>query len=181
MSSEVDLKNRVRGALVGAVVGDAFGAPLEGASAREIRQHVIHRARGSGPWGYTDDAAMFIALAESIRDTGTVAPTRVLQALTARYEPARGFGRGMKLAIRAFESGTDWSRVARAAWPEGSRGNGGAVRVGAVALRRWTGCHDLMSAAELATRVTHAHPEAIAAALLQARLVAVAFPARGTG
>ena len=69
-------------------------------------------------------ARMFIALAEAIRDTGTVSPTHVLSAFSNRYEPARGFGRGMKLAIRAFENGTHWRDVATAAWPEGSQGNG---------------------------------------------------------
>src|SRR4051812_7320872 len=118
MAHRPDLRDRIRGALIGAVIGDAFGSALEGASAGTSAHLVERRAAGSGPWGYTDDAAMFIALAESIRDTGTVSPEHVLGAFVARYEPARGFGRGMKLALRAFENGTHWRDVARAAWPE---------------------------------------------------------------
>ncbi len=169
------LQDRVRGALVGAVVGDAFGSALEGAPATTAVLLAQRRASSSGPWGYTDDGAMFIAVAESIRDCGTVSPIGLLEALSRRYEPARGFGRGMKLALRAFENGAPWQDVARAGWPEGSRGNGGAVRVGAVALRRWASAADLTRAATMATRVTHAHPEAIEAALAQARLVAMAI------
>jgi poly(ADP-ribose) glycohydrolase ARH3 len=168
-----ELRDRVRGALIGAVIGDAFGSPLEGAPASSARQLAQRRAVSAGPWGYTDDASMFIALAESIRDTGTVAPVHLLQTLSSRYEPARGFGRGMKLAIRAFQDGTEWREVARAAWPEGSQGNGGAVRVGAVALRRWNAVEDLIRAAALATRVTHSHPEAMDSACMHARLVAL--------
>jgi poly(ADP-ribose) glycohydrolase ARH3 len=167
------LRDRVRGALMGAVIGDAFGSALEGATAGSASALAERRARSSGPWGYTDDAAMLIALAESILESGTVSPVSFLQSLACHYEPARGFGRGMKLALRAFEAGTPWQDVARAAWPEGSRGNGGAVRAGAVALRRWESVHDLLGAATLATRVTHAHPEAIDAAVLHARLVAL--------
>jgi poly(ADP-ribose) glycohydrolase ARH3 len=165
--------DRVRGALVGAVIGDAFGSPLEGAPASTVAALVNRRAQGSGPWGYTDDATMFIALAESIRDCATVSPVGLLEALSRAYEPARGFGRGMKLALRAFESGTPWRDVAKAAWPEGSQGNGGAVRVGAVALRRWSSVDHLLAAAFTATRVTHSHPEALGAALAQARLLAL--------
>lgn len=116
---------------------------------------------------------MFIAVAESLQRSGTVAPEALLDDLARRYEPARGFGRGMKLALRAHASGTHWRDVARTAWPEGSRGNGGAVRAGAVALRHWITTSDLVAAVELATVVTHAHPEAMAAAVLQASLVAV--------
>lgn len=173
MPSQPLSADRVRGALVGAVIGDAFGSPLEGAPASTVAALVDRRAQGTGPWGYTDDATMFLALAESIRDCSTVSPVGLLEALSRTYEPARGFGRGMKLAIRAFESGTPWRDVAKAAWPEGSRGNGGAVRVGAVALRRWSSVDHLLAAASTATRVTHCHPEAIEAALIQARLLAL--------
>jgi poly(ADP-ribose) glycohydrolase ARH3 len=164
-------RDRARGALLGVVIGDAFGNPLEGAPARGLRSRVQRRASAAGPWRYTDDAAMFVALAESLRDNGTVIPEHVLRRLQAHYEPARGFGRGMKLALTEFERGLPWERVAYAAWPEGSRGNGGAVRVGAVALRRWKTSSAMLSAATLATRTTHAHDEAIAAAQLQAALV----------
>lgn len=166
-------RDRARGALLGAVLGDALGAPLEGASPAAAARMARRRAERPRHWGYTDDASTFIAVAESIRDAGTIAPVAVLEALAQRYEPARGFGRGMKLALRAFEGGTAWSEVARVAWPEGSRGNGGAVRAGAVALPRWRSTTDLLDAVALATRVTHAHREAIDAARLVARLVAL--------
>lgn len=164
-------KSRIRGALLGAALGDAFGSPLEGAGREHLLSQLAHRARSSGPWGFTDDTMMFVAVAESICEVGTIVPEALLGAFARRYEPARGFGRGMKMAIRAFERGVPWSDVARVAWPEGSRGNGGAVRVGAVALRAWATSHDLVNAAALATRVTHASEEAIGAALLQAKLL----------
>lgn len=164
-------QDRARGALLGAVIGDAFGAPLEGASASSAIALAEKRAQNPRKWGYTDDGSMFIATAESIRETGSVSPEGLLRAFARRYEPARGFGRGMKLAIQAYEAGTHWKDVSQVAWPEGSRGNGGAVRVGALALRRWVTTAHLLAAATVATSVTHAHHEAIEAALLQAGFV----------
>lgn len=171
MRISIPHKSRIRGALIGAVVGDAFGSPFEGAGRTSLASQLTRRAKSLGPWGYTDDAMMIIAVAESIRDAGTIVPETLLMAFSRRYEPARGFGRGMKLAIQAFEAGTPWRDVAQAAWPEGSLGNGGAVRVGAVAMRSWATSRDLIDAAALATRITHASEEAIGAALLQAKLM----------
>lgn len=165
------LGDRLRGVLVGTVVGDAFGNPLEGAPASALENQLRRRAQQPAPWRYTDDGAMTIALAESLRDTRTIDPQALLMRFRAHYEPARGFGRGMKLAFASLDRGDHWADVARAAWPEGSRGNGGAVRVGAVALRPWIDFPSFRSAARLATRITHAHDEAIGAALVQVTVV----------
>jgi len=153
MAAPLLLRDRIRGALLGAVVGDAFGSLLEGSGPRNADLLVQRRAEHRGPWRHTDDGAMFIALAETIRDCSTVHPRFFLAAVSRRYEPARGFGRGMKIALQALATGTPWPDVARAAWPEGSRGNGGAVRVGAVALRRWVTADDRVRAAIRATEI----------------------------
>lgn len=171
MTANRSLGDRRRGVLVGTVIGDAFGNPLEGAPASTLETQLRHRAQQPAPWRYTDDSAMTIALAESLRDTRTIDPLALLTRFRAHYEPARGFGRGMKLAFAALDRGVHWADVAHAAWPEGSRGNGGAVRVGAVALRPWLDFPSLRAAARLATHVTHAHDEAIGAALVQASVV----------
>jgi poly(ADP-ribose) glycohydrolase ARH3 len=164
--------DRMRGVLVGTVIGDAFGNPLEGAPASTLYDQLRRRARQPAAWRYTDDGAMTIALAESLAETGTITPSHLLARMRARYEPARGFGRGMKLAFAALDRGEPLSAVPYAAWPEGSRGNGGAVRVGVVALRPWTDPISLRSAAVAATRLTHAHDDAVSAALIQVALVA---------
>jgi len=115
---------------------------------------------------------MLVACAESLRSAGTVEPKSLLEALAEHYEPARGFGHGMKIALTAFRSGTPWHRCAFVAWPEGSRGNGGAVRIPPVALVRWPDSASFDAAVRLATRVTHGHKEAIAFARVHAVAVA---------
>ncbi len=168
-------KDRVRGCILGSIVGDAFGGPLEGASPEGISSAVERRATSRRPWGYSDDGAMVLACAEALTSCGTIEPVELLRAVARRYEPARGFGRGMKIAIAAFSSGSPWDECAFAAWPEGSRGNGGAVRIAPVAAARWptAGAFDL--AVHLAARITHAHPEALAFARLQAVVLSVAL------
>lgn len=134
---------------------------------------VEQRARETRAWGYTDDSAMLLACARALTSAGTIEPHSLLQALDDCYEPARGFGRGMKIALAAFRGGTPWSRCAFAAWPEGSRGNGAAVRIPPVAAARWPSAGSFELAVALSARVTHAHPDALAFAGLQAAAVAI--------
>lgn len=173
MQTATPVQDRIRGCLLGGVIGDAFGAPLEGASQAGLQDLVARRAARPAPWGYTDDGAMLLACADALLLERTVEPTALLRALQAYYEPARGFGRGTKLALEAFESGARWDQCAFAAWREGSRGNGGAVRIAPVAIARWPDRQAFDRAVSLATRVTHAHAEAIEFAHLQATAIAL--------
>jgi poly(ADP-ribose) glycohydrolase ARH3 len=136
---------------------------------------VERRSAHSVAWGYTDDGAMIIAVAQSLLSARTIEPVNLLQHFARSYEPARGFGRGMKIAISGFTSGVRWDRCAFAAWPEGSRGNGGAVRIAPVAATSWRSTEDFQHAVQLwlATRVTHAHADALAFARLQACALAI--------
>jgi poly(ADP-ribose) glycohydrolase ARH3 len=162
----------VRGAVLGAVVGDAFGSLLEGAARPDVERLARRRAQVAQPWRYTDDGAMTLAVAESLVERHAAAGPHLLQRLAARYDPARGFGKGVKLALAAFSEGRPWRECAFAAWPEGSRGNGAAVRVAPVACVRWPDAEAFCAAVETSAIVTHAHAEAIDAALVQSHAVA---------
>lgn len=118
---------------------------------------------------------MALACARVLATSSTIAPTQLLRQMASHYEPARGFGRGMKAALAAFDAGTPWDRCAFAAWPDGSRGNGGAVRVPAIAVARWGTPTAARDAARLAARVTHGHAEAIAFAEWQAAALALVY------
>lgn len=172
-SVDTMLRDRVRGCILGSVIADAFGAPLEGATPSGIASIVERRSTTQSHWGYTDDSAMLLACCEALTSAGTVEPRHLLQALADCYEPARGFGRGMKISLAAFSAGTPWERCAFAAWPEGSRGNGGAVRIPPIAVARWADAQSFDSAVRLATRTTHAHEEAVEFARLQAISIAL--------
>lgn len=167
--------DRIRGAILGAIVGDAFGGPLEGVSVSAVGGLLAARATKPTPWSYTDDGAMNIAVAESLVARGTIDPEHLLRRFAVHYEPARGFGRGMKLALQAFAAGTPWNLCAFAAWPEGSQGNGGAVRVTPIACVTWSSPAMFGHAVDVATRVTHTHHEAVSSARVHANALALAL------
>jgi len=163
----------MRGAVVGAIVGDAYGSLLEGIVPDQAARLACVRADSRQPWRYTDDGAMTLAVAESLVARGTIDGPDLLRCLTVRYDPVRGFGKGMKIALRAFSEGRPWKECAFAAWHEGSRGNGAAVRVAPVALVRWPSAEAFREAVRVSAIVTHAHPEAVDAALVQAQAIAL--------
>jgi poly(ADP-ribose) glycohydrolase ARH3 len=163
----------VRGAVVGTVVGDAYGSLLEGIVPDQAERRSRLRADSRQPWRYTDDGAMTLAVAEALVARGTIDGPDLLRYLSARYDPVRGFGKGMKIALRAFSEGRPWRKCAFAAWPEGSRGNGAAVRVAPVAVVRWPSAEMFCEAVRISALVTHAHAEAVDAALVQAQALAL--------
>lgn len=163
--------DRIEGALVGAVLGDAFGAPLEGISRQDGERRARSRFEEDVPWSFTDDSVMLLAVATSLVAKRAVDPPDLLRTLSDLYEPARGFGRGLKLAVHAWCRGVAWEECAYAAWSEGSRGNGGAVRVPPIACAMDPSKAGLLEAARLSCRATHAHPDAVVGAELQALAV----------
>lgn len=190
MTTDADeLRDRFRGVLLGAMVGDALGMPLEGRSLRAIRrEHGTFREMLPARLGrgtYTDDTEMALALAEALLDSPE--PCRPdLNAVARRfgeaYRPERGYGGNTRRILAAIRAGEPWREaVSRRLLPGGSFANGAAMRVAPVALA----CHpDLAStgeAAELQAEPTgHVHPLGSYAARLQAVAVGLLLD-RGPG
>jgi hypothetical protein len=63
---------------------------------------------------------MMIALAESLIRMGCVSGQDILSSLADNYDPARGYGHGMKLALGAFKAGR--RAPAFSSWEDGSKG-----------------------------------------------------------
>jgi poly(ADP-ribose) glycohydrolase ARH3 len=170
-----DPRPRFGGVLLGGFVGDALGYPFEGTPVGALDRLALALARRiAAPrgWGYSDDTEMAIGVAESLVAHAGVAPEELLRSLARDYDPARGYGKGMKLIVRALAEGAPWQSVAATAWPEGSQGNGAAVRVGPIACLYHDDDAALRAAVVAATTITHAHPNAIAWATVLARAVA---------
>ncbi len=163
---------RLRGALLGCCVGDSFGRPFEGVARSDVRlsAQLDARAAGAGPWDYSDDTEMMISVAESFLRCGRVEPMDLLNKMVSNYEPARGYGRGMKRVFKALHAGVRHDEIARSSWVEGARGNGAAVRVAPLACAIHTGAA-LVAAAETSARVSHGHPLAVGGCVLMALAV----------
>ena len=177
--SSPTFEDRCIGCLLGTACGDILGAGVEGWSAGEIRdtygelRDFPHTTRGFGC--YTDDTQMTLALATSLVERGRVDAKHVSSKYAEFYEGWRGYGGAAHRVMRVLQQGGDYRGTGRLQFPDGSFGNGGAMRIAPVGLAyRHAAPAVLHQAVEDALLCTHVHPEAVDGAFIQARAVAVA-------
>lgn len=169
----IEIEERASGALLGACLGDSLGAPFEGAShGQPLDEAVARRWSSSTPLGYTDDTEMMMILGRSIVDRDGVESLGLLRALAENHEVARGYGKGTRAVFKAHLGGATLREATSSLWPEGSRGNGAAVRTPPVACRFAWNETELDKCARSSALATHSHTDAINAALITTRLVA---------
>ena len=90
--SNVDLKSRFMGALVGTAIGDALGAPVEGWSMERVSSMY---SKGKG-WKmiygrYTDDTEMMIGVAESLIEHKGFNGAHMARVFIQNYDAGRGY------------------------------------------------------------------------------------------
>lgn len=164
------------GALLGTFVGDALGMPFEGAPPGAIPERVEMVDARLGRGTYTDDTEMMILLAESLLEHGSVREDRLAEAFLAGCDPARGYGAGTLEVLAQWRRGVPRGSAAGNLFGgQGSRGNGAAMRIAPIAVRYADAPDELREQAERSARLTHAHPLAIDAAIVQASAVAAAL------
>lgn len=142
------------------------------------KDDLINRVLPDGPWKYTDDTAMALAIVEVLSRHGTVDREDLAFTFARRYKANvyRGYGPTAH-EILAELAYAHWSTVAAKPFNgQGSCGNGSAMRVaplGAYFADDYEHCwHEAVRSAQ----PTHAHPEAHAGAIAIA--VAAAFACR---
>lgn len=164
-------REKFRGAMLGAIIGDALGAPFEGSG--PIHRSFFHRWESSvpHPLRYTDDGHMTLGVASSLVESRGFDGARMAKTLLRRYhdEPWRGYGNGPPEVFDLLEKGVPWDEAGSRIFDgKGSYGNGAAMRIAPVAL---LACYDLdrvEQIARLSALITHAHPWAREAAVMQA-------------
>ncbi|MFT3775338.1 MAG: ADP-ribosylglycohydrolase family protein [Minicystis sp.] len=157
------------GGMLGLATGDALGAPHEGGVVEKLVWKVIGRTR-DGCLRWTDDTQMALDLAESLLEEGGLRPDALARRFAASYRWSRGYGPGAARVLKRIGRGEPWESAAKAIYPEGSFGNGAAMRAPVLALF-FAGDRDaLLEAAGASARITHAHPLGIEGA----RLIALA-------
>ena len=169
-----DRVDRFEGALLGVALGDAIGAPHEGG----LIGGAIWAALGVGKGDLlrtTDDTRMTIGLAESLLECGGLDADHVARRWADGFDRLRGYGPGAARLLRMIRDGRDWREANRAVFPDGSFGNGGAMRATPIGLFYHGDPAALVEAARLAASITHAHPLGIEGAVLIARAVALAL------
>jgi poly(ADP-ribose) glycohydrolase ARH3 len=170
------LKSRFAGALLGTMVGDVLGAPFEGMPPEFVtdcwgNEQVLQRLQDST---YTDDTQMMMGVAESLAERGDFNGEHMAYRFMENYEPYRGYGSGAHRVLAALRQGQPWDQAATTVFPDGSFGNGAAMRVAPVGLFYHHDLAELRRVAELSASITHAHPLGKEGAALQACAVACA-------
>lgn len=173
-----DMKSRFAGALLGTFTGDALGMPFEGLPHPDIAEQwnadypMVEARLGKGT--YTDDTQMMIGVAESLNYYGRFNGRDVAQRFVTNYQPDRGYGMGTRSVLQTLKIGTPWDQAPMVIFPEGSFGNGAAMRVAPIGLFYRNDPEQLRNAAESSAAITHAHPLGKEGAAVQAMAVALA-------
>jgi poly(ADP-ribose) glycohydrolase ARH3 len=166
------LEARFQGALLGLALGDALGAPHEGGVIERMLWQMIGRTR-EGYRRWTDDTQMSLDLVDSLNAQNGFDADDIARRFATGYRWSRGYGPGAAKVLKRIARGEDWRHANRAVYPEGSYGNGGAMRAPAIGLFLFERPDDLPQAVMLVSSITHAHPLAIEGALLIARATAM--------
>ncbi|HZU98384.1 MAG TPA: ADP-ribosylglycohydrolase family protein [Planctomycetota bacterium] len=193
-----DLAFAARGAILGVLVGDALGVPVEGMGRDEFEPVTGMRGGGSHlvPAGtFSDDGSMTLCTVESLVEKGGLDEAdlgdRLVRFLFNRHWAARrvtfGVGFTTREAILRIRDGREAAKAGLD--DEDSNGNGALTRLAPIALfahARKLSAADTVELAHRATRITHAHPRAqlvsgfyalIARGLLEGKKVRAAIEA----
>ena len=157
--STTHLSDRFAGCLLGLALGDAMGAPREGGAAERLAWRVLGRTP-DGRMRWTDDTQMTLALSASlIAQQGLVLDDAALR-MARNHQWRRGYGPGAAKVLARIRRGEPWPSASRSVYPNGSYGNGGAMRVAPLALWFAPDAAAVWQAARDSAAITHAHEAA---------------------
>jgi poly(ADP-ribose) glycohydrolase ARH3 len=169
------ISGRFQGALLALALGDALGAPHEGGALERLLWRAVGTTGGCMRW--TDDTQMSLDVADSLIALGAPDSDDIARRFAASYRWSRGYGPGAAKVLKRIARGQDWRQANRAVFPQGSYGNGGAMRAPVLGLFLSEPGAGLADAVVRVSTITHAHPLAIEGALLVARATALALHA----
>jgi ADP-ribosylglycohydrolase len=167
---------RARLSLDGLSLGDAFCAQFFRGNVYE--RHFPGRAAPPGPWSYTDDTEMALAIVEVLARHGGIDQYDLADTFARRYvaDMYRGYGPAAHGILQGIHDGTPWPNVSYAVFNgTGSLGNGAAMRVTPVGAYFADDLDRVAREADLSAEVTHAHAEGRAGAVAVAVAAALAW------
>jgi poly(ADP-ribose) glycohydrolase ARH3 len=171
------LEEHFRGSLLGLALGDAIGAPFEGG----VLEQLLWRGIARGRLRWTDDTQMALGTVESLLECDGLDPDHLARRWAANATWSRGYGPGARRLLARIARGEDWREANRRVFPDGSFGNGAAMRAAPLGLYYHRDAERLEAATATASSITHAHPLGIAGGVLIARATALALdPALGS-
>jgi len=167
--------DRLRGCVVGAAIGDALGMPLEFKSPSPPDRLVSEMLPGRLPAGsFTDDTEMALALADSLLHHAHLDGSDLAQRFAAWYETGPSdVGVQTSQVLSRIARGETWEKAAEKVFQQNpnSAGNGSLMRAWPVALAHFNSPEWLVADSLLQSRVTHPHPDCMAACALACLMI----------
>ncbi len=168
--------SRARLSLDGVSLGDAFGQQFFDPST--ALRATMTGEPPLGPWRYTDDTEMAIAIHDVLARHGRIDQEDLARTFAERYawNPGRGYGHGTIRILQAIRDGTPWREASSDAFGgEGSKGNGAAMRVAPLGAYFADDPTTAVREAEASAEITHFHAEGRAGAIAVAMAAAWAW------
>ena len=162
------------GSMLGLALGDAMGARHEGGPLGQALWWALGIGKG-GLLRWTDDTEMAMGLAKSLIDHRGLDPDQLARTWAENADWKRGYASGARSLLTRIREGADWRVANRSVFPDGSFGNGAAMRAAPLGLFFHKDPTELIQAAETASSITHAHPLGIEGGVLIARATAMAL------
>lgn len=175
-----DRMERTRLSLDGLGIGDALGEMLSyraEAAARRLAENDLP----AGPWFHTDDTEMAVSIVGVLKAHGYIHQDALAKRFARRFErdPERGYGKMTRMQMREIMAGAKWRDTAANAFGgQGSKGNGGAMRVAPLGAYFADDLERCAAEARASSLVTHTHPEGVAGTIAVAVAASVAWELR---
>jgi len=169
-----DLEDKFVGSILGLALGDALGARYEGGPFGQALWWALGVGKGD-LLRWSDDTEMAMGLAKSLIEHHGVDLGQLARTWAENADWKRGYGSGARKLLARIREGEDWRVANRAIFPDGSFGNGAAMRAAPLGLFFHDDATELVRAAESASSITHAHPLGIEGGVLIARATAMAL------
>lgn len=173
-----DLRDRFLGAILGCAVGDALGAPFEGAppssgrfgSGRDVQ---YTRIPGYPVGQYTDDTQLTLAIMSGICRARDVDGGAIADEFVKLWRDGEIVGAGASCSEAVYnimDGSADWRNAGTA---QGRAGNGAAMRAAPIGL--WDHAHPdrIKGDAEISGIITHKDARSVAGAIAVAKAVAI--------
>lgn len=188
------IRSRVRGAIVGTAIGDAFGMPVEGLGPLTIMNkfgilrsmvapksdtwaHQTHKLQ-RGQW--TDDTQLMLAIGESVVSKGFLDFEDIAKRHVLCLNDPRGWGRSTLTGIGRIKAGVSW-------WNSGAQdgaGNGTPMKIaplGVLLALNKISKFEACTAVVNISRMTHGDPRPAVAGIIQMEAITKAITHGATG
>jgi len=182
------LEDKCVGSILGCMIGDILGAPVEGMRASFIKgtygtlwDFVEGKHMGIKDelrYGmYTDDTNSMLALCASLIEKSALNPEHIALENCRFFQhlPTRGYSdQSSCIILSLINAETDYRSSGRLFLPKGSWSNGAAMKIAPVGIAFRSVSDDILyDAVRLSILSTHVHPESIDGAWIQAKAVSV--------